>query len=324
MKDLFTVAVIFVITLMMIEGMFYLVRRTRNPEARRIKKQLKELSLEQYGKEDIDLVRRRILSDIPWLNRWLLRVNWPAFSNLDRLLLQANVKRPLGFFILTACLLACVGGLITYKLGVGIILSLLVAVLCGLVPLFYVHWKKEKRIKKFEEQLPDAMDMIARALKAGHAFTGGLQMVAKEFDDPIGTEFGKALDEINFGVSYENALKNLGMKIDCNDLKFFVISVIIQRQSGGNLAEILENIGRLIRERFKLKGHIRTLSAEARISAYILIALPFIMAAMLMYMNPEYLMPLIRDPIGNVMLGVAGALMAAGIVSMRRLVQITV
>ncbi len=324
MNDLFVVVAVFIVTVLLIEGAFYFTRRRWSPEARRIKQQLRELSLEPYGKEDVDLVRKRILSDVPWLNRLLLGLRWPLLWRLDRLLVQANMKRPLGFFVLASLVLASVGGLITFRLGAGVVLSLIVALGCALVPFYYVRIKKGMRTAKFEEQLPDALDMVARALKAGHAFTGGLQMVASEFGDPVGTEFGKALDEINFGVSYEDALKNLGKKVDSSDLKYFIIAVIIQRQSGGNLAEILENISRLIRERFKLRGHIQTLSAEARISAYILIALPFIMVALLMYINPGYLTPLVRDPIGNVMLGVAGALMVVGIVSMRRLVQIKV
>ena len=179
-------------------------------------------------------------------------------------------------------------------------------------------------MQKFERQLPDAMDLIARSLKAGHAFTGGLKMVADEFDDPMGTEFDKTLNEINFGVGVIEGLKTLANRVDCRDLKFFVISVILQRETGGNLAEILENIARLIRERFKLHGHIRVLSAEGKLSAIILIALPIFVVFALSIINPEYINTLIIDPLGRIMSAFAIFMMIVGVFVMRRLIKIRV
>ena len=144
-------------------------------------------------------------------------------------------------------------------------------------------------MQRFEEQLPDALELIARSLKAGHAFSSGMKMVTDEFDDPVGTEFAKTLNEINFGVDVTEALKNLAKRVDCPDLNFFVISVILQKETGGNLAEILENIGHLIRERFKFYGRVRTLTAEGRLSAVVLIGLPFVIAFVIFLLNPEYI-----------------------------------
>ena len=149
-------------------------------------------------------------------------------------------------------------------------------------------------------------------------------MVGQEFPDPAGTEFSKTLDEINFGVAYEDALRNLTSRIDSDDLKLFVISIIIQRTSGGNLAEILENIGRLIRERFKLKGNIRTLTAEGRISAYILLSLPFFLGYVMYLLNPKYISTLFTDPIGHFMLVATGVMMIIGAFVMKRMVDIKV
>jgi tight adherence protein B len=149
-------------------------------------------------------------------------------------------------------------------------------------------------------------------------------MVGQEFGDPIGTEFSKTLDEINFGVAYEDALKNLSSRVDSDDLKLFVISVIIQRTSGGNLAEILENIGRLIRERFKLKGNIKTLTAEGRISAYVLLALPFFLAYVMHLLNPRYIGTLFTDPIGHYLIAGACVMMVIGAFVMKRMVDIKV
>ena len=137
-----------------------------------------------------------------------------------------------------------------------------------MIPFFILYRKKKKRVAKFESQLPDALDLIARALKAGHAFSTGMRMVANEFDDPLGTEFGRTIDEISFGMELDQALKNLLKRVDCNDLKFFVMSLILHREAGGNLAEILGNISRLIRERFRLMRKVRVLSAQGRMSAY--------------------------------------------------------
>ncbi len=177
---------------------------------------------------------------------------------------------------------------------------------------------------KFQEQLPDALDLIARALKAGHAFSGGLRMVAEEFGDPVGTEFRKTLDEINFGVGVDQAMKNLARRVDCADLQFFVVSVIIQRETGGNLAEILEKIAALVRERFKLYGKVRTLAAEGKLSAIILIALPFLIAFYFFLIQPEYISLLFRDPIGIAMLAGASIMMVIGVLMMRKMIQIRV
>ncbi len=152
---------------------------------------------------------------------------------------------------------------------------------------------------KFERQLPEGLDLIARSLRAGHAFTLGMRMAADEYDDPLGPELKLALDEINFGISVEEALKDLAERIDCPDLRYFIVSVILQRETGGNLAEILENISSLIRERFKFRGKVKALSAEGKLSAIILLALPFFVFLALRFTSPEYIETLFTDPIGK-------------------------
>ena len=202
--------------------------------------------------------------------------------------------------------------------------GLLLVVILGPLPWIHILSKKRRRMQKFERQLPEALDLMARSLKAGHAFTGGLQMVADEMEDPIGTEFDKTLGEINLGLDVQTAMKNLPLRVECPDLRFFVISVLIQRETGGNLAEILENIAYLIRERFKLHGRIRVLSAEGKFSAIVLVALPFLVVAALAFLNPDYLKILITDPIGNLMVGFAGVMIVLGILAMKKLVAIKV
>ena len=322
--ELLLVVFIFIAVVLLVEGVFLLFRSSWNPETKRVKTQLRQLSAEAYGQGDVDLVRRRLMSEIPWFNRLLLNIRLPIVDRIDRMVVQANLPYPVGVYLLSSAIFAVLGFAAASFATRWFLVRLAAGIVLGLIPILYVYIKKQKRINRFEEQLPEAMDMLARSLKAGHAFTGGLQMVGQEFPDPVGTEFSKTLDEINFGVAYEDALKNLSSRVDSDDLKLFVISVIIQRTSGGNLAEILENIGRLIRERFKLKGHVRTLCAEARLSAYILVGLPFFIGLMIYFLNPTYIMLLFTDPIGHAMLIFAGIMMVLGIITMKNMVEIKV
>jgi tight adherence protein B len=193
-----------------------------------------------------------------------------------------------------------------------------------MLPSLYVRMKKKKRMQKFERQLPDALDLISRALKAGHAFTSGMKLAADEFEDPLGTEFQETLDEINFGVSVPDALRHLANRVDCQDLGYFVVSVILQRETGGNLAEVIEGIAYIIRERFKLRGKVRVLSAEGRLSAVILSAIPFFIIIAVRFVNPQYHDPLFSEPMGKIMAGLAALMMFLGIWSMKRMVNIRV
>ncbi len=295
-----------------------------NPEKRRVHKQLKQLAVEKSPLEMVDITRQRRLSGVPFLNRFLLGIESPHVHTLDRLVLQSGSKYPLGFFILLSCVLAMGGFLFVTVLTRNFILPALVGLILGCVPYYYLRFRKAQRLNKLQEQLPDALDMVARALKAGHALSGGFQMVAQEFQDPINTEFHKLIDEINFGVSYEDALRNLANRIDSADVKFFSMSVIIQKQSGGNLAEILESIGRLIRERLKLKGRVHVLSAEARLSAVILVVLPFVIVTAMAIINPRYLPTLLKDPFGHVLMAVSITMMILGIIIIKRMIAIKV
>ena len=200
----------------------------------------------------------------------------------------------------------------------------MVAVLLGVTPLLYLRRKKKKRMRKLQSQLPDVLDMIARALRAGHAFTTGMRLAADEFDDPFGTELAETLDEINFGVSVSDALTNLATRLDSPDIRYFVISVLIQRTTGGNLAEILENIARLIRERIKFQGKVRVLSAEGKLSAVILIALPFVIVLALSFLSRNYIYVLWAEPAGRIMAGVAVIMMILGALVMKKIVTIDV
>jgi tight adherence protein B len=184
--------------------------------------------------------------------------------------------------------------------------------------------KKKKRMAKFEKQLPEGLGLIARALRAGHAFTSGMKLASEEFGDPLGPEFEETLDEINFGVSVSEALTNLAKRVDCADVRFFVVSVILQRETGGNLAEIIENLAHLIRQRFKFRGKLRVLTAEGRLSATILLILPFVLFLAFLVLSPEYVAYLISDPIGRFMAGIGAFLMFIGVLMIKRIIKVEV
>ena len=324
MEWIITIAV-FVLTGLLTAGVFYLLKTSWDPELKRIKTQLRAMSPHARDDEDIDLTRKRILSSMPWLHRLLMtiRTRVRLIERLDRLVMQANVQKPLGLYLLIASFIGFLALLAVGRVA-GYVVSLPLSIILAMTPFFYLTLKKNKRMRKFESQLPEALDLVARALKAGHAFSGGLFLVAQEFDDPIGPEFAKTLDEINFGIGIPEAMKGLMNRIDCPDLRFFVVSVILQRETGGNLAEILENIGRLIRDRFKLMDRVKTLSAEGKLSAIILISLPFVVAFALAFISPFHINFLLFDPTGKFLILWIIINMILGVLVMRKIIRIKV
>ncbi len=322
MKSLIVFIIIFAIAVSATELFLYAYRNIRNPDRRKIQKRLGNLSSEKNAKALPDIVRKRVLSDVPFLNQILVHI--PMLQRLDRLVRQANARYRPGVFILLALILGLTGFLGSSRIITNRFISIIIAGSLAGIPFFYLRLKKKKRMEKFERQLPEALEMIARSLKAGLAFPSAMKLAADEFDDPLGPEFHETLNEINFGVSVGDALKNLAGRIDCPDLKYFVISVILQRETGGNLAEIIESIAYIIRERFKFKGKIRILSAEGKISAIILTSIPFFVIIALRFLNPDYINILFSDPMGKRIVGIAVFMMVMGIIVMTKMVKIKV
>lgn len=317
MNTLIGVAV-FVTLVLLIEGVYFLLRSIFNPERRR----LRSLSTKSRQRPDIDIVRQRIFSKTPWLHEFLFNI--PVMHRLANLMEQGNVTTPVGIFLLLA--IAMLGG--SFLLGTWLFRSFLmaapVAAAGGLLPVAYLIMKKNARANKFQRQLPEGLDMLARALRAGHGFMTGMQMVGDEFPDPIGPEFERAVDEINFGVATSVALQHLTQRINCQELKFFVTSVIVQRETGGDLSEIVENIARLIRKRFELQGRIRALSAEGKLSAIILVALPIFIFLTITALSPNYLVPLYTDTLGYMMVLFAFLMMLFGIAVITKMINIKI
>lgn len=317
-----TLIVLFVIAVLAIELCLFAFQAMRgsSPNPRRLRKRLTAISSGEA--ETSDILRKQTFSGVPALHAILSHTL--GIQRLDLFLRQANLQHPPSVFLLATALLGLLGYLFTWIYKENVLYSMIVAVLSAALPLLYVRTKKTQRMHRFQAQLPDGLELIARALRAGHAFTTGMKIAADNYGDPIGPEFEDTLDEINFGVSVPDALKNLARRVDCPDLKFFVVSVILQRETGGNLAEIIETIARIIRERFKFQDKVRVLSAEAKLSAKILVCLPFLVIIAIRFFNPNYSNILLNEKSGQTLASIAVGMMVIGIYLIVKMVKIRV
>jgi tight adherence protein B len=268
------------------------------------------------------ILKQRVLSDSPAVQRLLLRI--PRIEGLNSLLLQAGCSMTVGKFAVLIAGCALTGFVLVGVLPIRLLWSVLAGAVCSMLPPLYVMRAKSKRLRRIEQQLPEAVDLIARGLRAGHAFPNAVKMVGDEMADPIAGEFRTMFDEVNYGTSMQDALLNLASRVPSMDVKYLVIAVLIQRETGGNLAELLDNISSIIRARLKLLGTIRVLSAEGRLSAWVLALLPFGTALLINVMNPGFMSLLWSDPAGNRMVYYVLALMLFGIACMRKIIRIRV
>ncbi|HJW03745.1 MAG TPA: type II secretion system F family protein [Azospira sp.] len=312
----------FLAVVLALEGVLMIWNTYRGPEARRIEQRLRSMAGGEAGGEASLLLRKRVLSEMPAMQRLLQRV--PRVHLLDRMLQQAGSEMTVGSFFLISSAFALLGLLLALVLRLPLILVLAVAAGFSLLPLGRLLANRAKRLDKFEQQLPDTLDLIARALRAGHSFPSGLEMVAEEMPEPTAGEFRTAFDEINFGISVQEALLNLASRVPVNDLSYFVVAVLIQRETGGNLAELLDTLSRLIRERFRLLLKVRALSAEGRMSAWILSFMPFVVAFLLYLVHRDFMAVLWNDSVGFKMMMFAIAFMVVGIIWMWRVIKIRV
>jgi len=312
---------VFVAVLLLLESLYVVWRSHRGPEATKLQTRLHALSATRDRTPQTQLLRQRMLSELPVIERFLQSV--PRVRTLDRALLQSGLDWTVSK-VLLACLVAGVTGFIGMVMGAH--QSWLVGAVAGAVlvaaPLMYVFHVKGKRMAKLEQQLPAALDLMTRALRAGHAFSAALKMAGEEMPEPIAGEFATVHDEVNFGVSLEQALGHLSERVPLTDLRYFVVAVLIQRESGGNLTEILGNLSRLIRDRLKLMGKVRVLSAEGRMSAWILCLMPFFLAGVMNLVNPGFMGPLWKDPIGIAIVKYMLGLMLIGVLIMRKIIRI--
>jgi tight adherence protein B len=268
-----------------------------------------------------DMLLKQALQEVD--KKTLLDKLTPKMFNLTEVIEQAdaNVKPSVLFGI--GIVASFVGGVASGWM-VNIYVAPIVALTCFSAPFMWLFLKRKRRLNKFANQLPEAMELIARALRAGHSLAAGLHVVSEESPAPISKEFGRVYEEQNLGISLEEALKSLCKRVPNLDLKFFVTSVIIQRQTGGDLAEILDRIGYVIRERIKILGQVKALTAEGRLSGIVLIALPIGLFLMMLWMKPDYIEILWKDPLGVKMSIGAIILMLLGSYAIKKIIDIKV
>jgi tight adherence protein B len=245
-------------------------------------------------------------------------------SAMSRWVEQSGVKLSLSalFLIGTACavLMSLVAAIVTRAA-----LSVPIGAAIGFgLPFLFLRVKRTRRLRSFEEEFPEALDLISRALKAGHAFATGLKMAAEELGEPVGPEFRKTFDEQNFGLPLKDALENLTLRVPSLDVRFFATAVLIQRETGGNLSEILENLAHVVRERFKILRQVRVYTAHGRLTGYVLLALPAVLAIALSFINPEHMNLLFRERVGQILLMVALVMQTAGFLWIKQVVKIEV
>lgn len=312
---------IFVAVVLLIEGAYVAWNSTKGPEAERLSRRVRVMSAAHSGKA-VSITKKRVLSSNPVIFKFLKAL--PRIAVLDRLLLQSGKEWTVAQFLAISLAAAAAAIAVAVWFAVPFLIQPVIAVIVFLIPLQLVIRARNNRLNRIENQLPDALDLMSRALRAGHAFPTALKMVGDEMKDPLGSEFAAAFDEVNFGVSMPDALMNLANRVPSTDLRYFVIAVLIQRDTGGNLSELLDSIGKIIRDRIKLLGQVRVLSAEGKMSAWVLSLLPFGAGALIQLTNPKFLAVLFTDTAGQKMIAVAVFMMVMGVLVMRSIIRIRV
>lgn len=270
----------------------------------------------------IDIRKQELLSAVPWINRLLARIE--LAPRLSALLYQANVKWTAGGMILMSLACFAFPAYLIYLRTGAFILAALIGVLLGGVPLAYVLHKRNQRFGKFEQQMPEALDLMVSALRAGHSLASSIGLVARESPDPIGSEFRICHEEQNYGLELRTAMDNLVARVPLQDVRILSTAILIQKESGGNLAEVLEKAAHVIRERFRLKRQIRVHTAQGRLTGWILSFLPVVLGILLYMVSPDTMSILWKRPVGRDLLYGASLMTIAGGLIIRKIVRMEV
>jgi tight adherence protein B len=314
---------LFAAVILGIEGFYLWWMSTHGSAAQRVARRLQLMSGSAgRSAERISILKQRRFSRHELIDRMLQHV--PAVHRIDQLLVQSGSKWSVGIFMVWSGAALLLGACLVANWPLPLAIKIAVALLFSLIPMGLVRRERTRRLVRIEEQLPDAADFIARALRAGHSFTNVLQIVGNELAEPLSSEFRIVREEINYGVPMSEALHNMAARIPLTDLRYLIIAVLIQRETGGNLAEILGNISHIIRARLKLLAQVRVLSAEGRMSAWILGLLPFAVGGMIVLLNPEYIRVLWTDPVGVKLLYYAMAMIVIGVIWLRKTIRIRI
>ncbi len=296
----------------------------RRAQARLIKDRLATVQKapEREPDEELALLRDEQLSKIPALDTLLRRS--ARVSAIQDALLQAGMKLRAGNFLALCLLCGAFAGVVTLVFAGNPAIAWAAIVVGAFLPYSFVSYRRQKRFEKIEELFPEAIDTVARAVRAGHAFTTALEMISNEIAEPLATEFRKLFEEQKFGMPVRDALMNLTERVPLVDVKFFVTAVMLQRETGGNLAEILDNLSYVIRERFKIQRQVRVHTAQGRLTMVLLMAMPPVVVAVLELFSPDFVRPLFHDPIGHFLVVVSVALQTIGYFVIRKIIRIQV
>lgn len=315
---------VFVFGLFLVFGAYLAATHGSDAKRKRLQKRLGEALLYSAHTEDVEVVlaRNELMSEIPALNRALVSVQ--AAFKLKRMLDQADLHITPSRLVMFSGMAAILAAMASSVVSASIVLMVTAGLLAAALPFAHVYWKRKKRFDAFLEHLPDALDLMSRALAAGHAFSESMHMVSAEMPQPIATEFRKTYEEQNLGLSLKLALENLTQRIPLLDLRMCVTAVLIQRETGGNLAEILEKVDYTIRERFRIMGDLKTLTTSSRMSAWLLCGLPIFVTFAITVLNPDYMTIFWKDQRGHYLIGIALLLQVTGMLIVRKILRIKI
>ena len=296
----------------------------RNARARLIKERLanERKAPELAAEEELALLRDEQLSQIPALDTLLRRS--ARVAEIQKMLSQGGLSTRAGNFLGFSALAGVAASIVAYVATKRVEIAWVALVVGFLLPYSYASYRRNKRFEKFEELFPEAIDTLARAVRAGHAFTTALEMITNEVSEPVAGEFRQLYEEQKFGMPVRDALVNLTERMPLVDVKFFVTAVMLQRETGGNLAEILDNLSYVIRERFKIQRQVRVYTAQGRLTMALLMGMPPIIVAVMLLLNPSFIRPLFSDPIGHTLLVAGIILQTIGYFVIRKIVRIRV
>lgn len=305
-------------------AVYFMLKARLDWQAKATKQRLDELGrAHESTVEQVSILRsEEKLSTIPAMDRMLRR--FAIGDHLKKLIVQSGSNTNVGVIVLATFSLGLLTLLVVQTLMHNLFLAVLLAPVPAALPYMFLRRKRTKRLREFEEQLPEALDMIVNALRSGFTFELALKMVAQEAMDPLAYEFAVVFEQQNLGVSLEDALAGLRYRVPSEDLDILIIALVLNRRTGGNLAEVLEKASSTIRDRFRLKREVRTKTAHGRFSGFVLITLPIFMAGILTVLAPDYLLSMVKEPAGQWLLGTAIVMQLLGIFVIRKIIDIKI
>jgi tight adherence protein B len=312
----------FLAAMSLIIVMFFVPMAVQNSPQSRIKRRLTTIGRAGYAsRADVqNLLKSSLYSDVPWINTLLSRVKFA--KHLDLLLERANVDMTLGLFMLCSVVAGGVAIFLLLIVGQPFLLALVVGLIALVCPYFYLKYITWRRLRRFLEQMPDGLDMISQSLQAGLGLTQAMVFVSKEMPDPLGTEFSVFIEEVNLGLPLADALKKLEERMALPEVRLFNTALLVQREVGGSLAELLNKLSDIIRDRFRIERLIKSLTAQNRISAWTVSSIPPFLAVFMFIREPQMMNDMLNDPMGRAMLAVAVGLELAGIFVFRKFIKI--